>query len=89
MDLIQKTISADYGDKNSGRFRWHIKDVPQNYHAAIDWYFKAVHPVAQYRIGALYCYGSDMPQDYIQAMEWYLKAADQGYVVAQHNIRVL
>lgn len=95
-DLVQTTISANQEDKEAlvalGDLYRDGKEVPQNYHAAIDWYLKAVQqgdPVAQHRIGALYYYGSGVPQDYTQAMDWYLKAAEQGHVDAQYNIGVL
>lgn len=95
-DLVQTTISANQGDKKAqvalGDLYRDGKEVPQNYHAAIDWYLKAAQQgdsVAQHRIGALYYYGSGTPQDYTQAMDWYLKAAEQGHVDAQYNIGVL
>ncbi|KAG0075638.1 hypothetical protein BGZ90_009656 [Linnemannia elongata] len=95
-DLVQTTISASQGDKTAlvelGDIYKDGKVVPQNYHAAIDWYLKAAqqgNPDGQHRIGALYYYGHGVPQNYLQAMDWYLKAADQGHVDAQYNIGVL
>ncbi|KAG0197886.1 hypothetical protein BGX33_000252, partial [Mortierella sp. NVP41] len=63
--------------------------VPQDFSAAMDWYYKAAEEgdaEGQYRVAQLYDYGLGVPQDFEWAMDWYLKAADQGYAPAQSSI---
>jgi TPR repeat protein len=38
---------------------------------------------AQYRLGAMYAFGTDIPQDYAEALTWYRRAAEQSDLKAQ------
>ncbi|KAK3824262.1 MAG: hypothetical protein J3R72DRAFT_528789 [Linnemannia gamsii] len=93
-DTNDETLKkAESGDKDAqftlGHKTYYAQGVPQDYHAAKEWYFKAAkqgHSEAQMSIGYMSQYGQGTPQDYAAAMDWYLKAADQGEAAAQNNI---
>ncbi|KAK5820679.1 hypothetical protein F5H01DRAFT_411899, partial [Linnemannia elongata] len=96
MDIAQTSISASLGDKKAqvalGDMYRDGRGVPQDYQAAMDWYFKAVEQgdaAGQHRVGGLYAKGFGVPQNYATAMDWYLRAADQGHADSQCNIGFL
>ncbi|KAF9102484.1 hypothetical protein BGX30_009301, partial [Mortierella sp. GBA39] len=96
LQFARTIISASEGNKDAqvalGDMYRDGKGAPQDYQAAMDWYFKAVEQgdaAGQLRVGALYNDGFGVPKNYSMAITWYLKAANQGNASAQHSIGLL
>ncbi len=81
--LIDK---ADKGDPNAQYNLGLVYFVPQGYKEAFKWWTKAAeqgYASAQFKLGAMYAYGTGIPQDYKEALKWWTKAAEQGHADAQ------
>ncbi|KAF9273828.1 hypothetical protein BGZ88_003487 [Linnemannia elongata] len=96
MDVVQTSICAMLGDKIAqvtlGDMYRDGKGVPQDYQAAMNWYFMAVEQgdaAGQHRVGALHDKGFGVPQNHLIAMAWYIKAAEQGHASSQNSIGLL
>ena len=62
----------------------HGKDLAK----AHTWFLKAAeqgHPMAQYKVGASFHFGTGVTADRAQAVSWYRRAAGNGVAEAQHN----
>tara|TARA_R110000868_G_scaffold1844_11_gene14634 strand:+ start:15645 stop:16307 length:663 start_codon:yes stop_codon:yes gene_type:complete len=63
----------------------HGKDLAK----AHTWFLKAAeqgHPMAQYKVGASFHFGTGVTADRAQAVSWYRRAAGNGVAEAQHNL---
>lgn len=91
MSLMETMINASHGDAQAqAALGDRYKDgrvVKQDYHAAMEWYFKAAeqgHRRAQYNIGLFYKQGhGGVIEDATKAFEWLLKSAIQEFADAQ------